>query len=73
MIRLTLDDYLKKVGVSRYRLSKLTHIGFPAIDAYYKNKVTRYDGYLLNQICNALHCELTDILHYEKDPEEENE
>ena len=67
MIRLTLDVYLNKIGMSRYRLAKLTRIGFPTIDAYYKNKLTRYDGYILDQICGALNCELSDILHYEKD------
>ncbi|MDE6707157.1 MAG: helix-turn-helix transcriptional regulator, partial [Oscillospiraceae bacterium] len=28
----------------------------------YKNRVTRYDGYILSRICEALDCEINDVL-----------
>ena len=37
------------------------------VDNYYKNKVIRYDGYVLDRICSAVDCEIGDILKYNKD------
>ena len=67
MIRLTVDRYLQKLNITRYELSKRTGINFPTIDKYYKNKVVRYDSYILDRICTALNCDITDILSFEKD------
>ena len=69
MIRLTIDNYLKKLGITRYELAKRTDISFQAIDRYYKNRVIRYDSYVLDRICAALECELCDIMEYVKDDE----
>ena len=54
MIRVTLDKLLEEHGISRYELSKRTGIQFQIIDNYYKNKVKRYDSYVLERICDAL-------------------
>ena len=67
MIKLTLDKQLEKSGITRYELSKRTGIIYHIIDGYYKNKVTRYDSYLLNKICEALECDISDIIKYSKD------
>ena len=67
MIKLTLDRYLDQNNITRYELSKKSGITFPIIDNYYKNKVVRYDSYVLDRICNALHCELYDIIEYTPD------
>ncbi len=67
MIKLTLDRYLNENNITRYELSKKSGITFPIIDNYYKNKVVRYDSYVLDRICNALHCELCDIIEYTPD------
>ena len=66
MIRLTLDKTLKKLNISRYELSKQTGIQYQVIDNYYKNKVKRYDGYVLERICEALDCKINDIIEYKK-------
>ena len=66
MIKLTLDELLKSKGITRYELSKRTGIGSPIIDKYYKNNLTRYDGYVLDRICAALDCEASDLIKYEK-------
>ncbi len=64
MVKLTLNTYLDEKGITRYQLSKLTGIGYPIIDKYYKNAITRYDSFLLDRICSALHCNITDIISY---------
>ena len=67
MVRLTIDSYLEKIGVTRYELAKRTNIKFQTIDRYYKNRVVRYDSYVLDRICAALGCSLSDIIEYVKD------
>ncbi len=66
MIRLTLDKALKKSGITRYELSKRTGIQYQIIDNYYKNKVKRYDSFVLERICDALNCQVSDIIEYKK-------
>lgn len=63
-IRLTLDTALKARGITRYELAKRTEIRYQIIDNYYKNKVVRYDSYVLARICHALNCNIGDILVY---------
>lgn len=69
MIRLTLDRYLEQVSITRYELAKRTGIRFQIIDNYYKNKVVRYDSYVLDRICEALDCDIADIIEYQKKDE----
>ena len=69
MVRLTVDKYLQKHGITRYELSKRTGIRFQILDKYYKNRVVRYDSYILDCICTALDCDISDILEYVKDGE----
>lgn len=66
MIRLTLDKALERRGVSRYELSKRTGIQYQVIDNYYKNKVKRYDSFVLERICDAIGCTISDIIEYRK-------
>ena len=67
MVKLTLDKQLAKCGITRYELSKRTGIVYHTIDSYYKNQVVRYDSYTLNKFCEALDCEVSDIIEYVKD------
>ena len=67
MVKLTVDKYLDKCGITRYELAKRTGIRFQIIDNYYKNRVVRYDSDVLNRICNALDCRISDLITYEKD------
>ncbi|MBE6574405.1 MAG: helix-turn-helix transcriptional regulator [Ruminococcaceae bacterium] len=66
MITLILDKTLTEMSISRYELSKRTGINYQIIDNYYKNKVKRYDGYVLNRICEALDCPIEKIIKYSK-------
>ena len=67
MVRLTLDKYLTKSGITRYELAKRTELKFQTIDRYYKNRVVRFDSYILDRICAALDCDVCDIIEYVKD------
>jgi len=64
MIRIKLDEALKKYSITRYELSKRTGIQYQIIDNYYKNKVIRYDSYVLERICGALDCKIEEIIEY---------
>ena len=66
MIRLTLDKLLKKSNITRYELAKRTGIQYQIIDNYYKNKVKRYDSYVLERICDTLDCKIEDVIEYRK-------
>ena len=61
-VKLKLDKTLKNLNISRYELAKQTGIRYQIIDNYYKNKVIRYDSYVLAKICAVLHCEISDLL-----------
>ena len=65
-VYLTLDTVLQHRRISRYELAKRTGIRYPIIDNYYKNKVVRYDSYVLEKICTALDCTVSDLICYEK-------
>lgn len=64
MVRLTIDRYLKDHGITRYELAKRADVKFQTIDRYYKNRVVRYDSYILDRVCAALGCALSDIIEY---------
>ena len=66
MVKLTLDRYLDERKITRYALSVKTGIRYAIVDKYYKNKVVRYDGDVLDRICRALDCSIADIMTYEK-------
>lgn len=66
MIKLTIDKCIDQRKITRYELSKRTEIAYQIIDKYYKNKVVRYDSYVLDKICEALDCDISDIIEYTK-------
>ena len=66
MIKLTFDKYINERNITRYEVAKRTGIAFQIIDKYYKNKVVRYDSYILDKICEALDCDISDIIEYTK-------
>ncbi len=67
MIRICLQELLAERNVSRYELAKRTGIQYQIVDNYFKNKVKRYDGYVLERICVALDCDVGDIVKFEKE------
>ena len=67
MIKIILDEALKKRGITRYELAKRTGIQYQIIDNYYKNKIQRYDHFVLDKICVALNCNIQDIIEFDND------
>ena len=67
MVILTIDKYLNERKITRYELAKRTEIKFQTIDRYYKNRVVRYDAYIIDKICKALDCKPCDIIEYVPD------
>ena len=67
MIRICLDKTLANLNLSRYELSKRTGIQYQIIDNYFKNKVKRYDSYVLERICTALNCEINSVIEFVKE------
>ena len=65
-VYLTLDKLLENRNMSRYELAKRTGIGYPIIDNYYKNKVVRYDSYVLERNCAALDCPISELVFYQE-------
>ncbi len=66
MVKLTLDKCLDARQITRYALSVQTGIRYAIIDKYYKNKVVRYDSDVLDRICRALDCGISDLIVYQK-------
>ena len=66
MIQLTLNKYLDEHGITRYELAKRAGIRFQIVNNYYKNKVVRYDSDILNRMCDALECDISDLIQYKK-------
>ena len=67
MVKLKIAQYLDEHNITRYELAKRTEVKFQTLDRYYKNRVVRYDSYILDRICAALECDICDILEYQKD------
>ena len=67
LIKMILDIYLDKKEISRYELSKRTGVQYQIVDNYYKNKVVRYDSYILDKFCEALDCDIKDLIEYKKE------
>ena len=71
MIRIKLDEYLKSVNITKCELSKRAKIKFQTLDNYCKNNITRYDRNILAQICTCLKCDITDIIEFISDNQDD--
>ena len=67
MVKLIIDKTLERKCISRYELAKRTGINYQIIDNYYKNKVKRYDSFVLERICLALNCDINEIIEFVKE------
>ncbi len=64
--KLTIEKYIGERNITRYQLSQGTGIRYETINRYYRNRVVRYDGFILAKICEYLNCGIGDILEYVK-------
>lgn len=63
-IKITLDEYLTKNGISKNRLAEKANLQRTQLNSYCNNKIKRPDFDVLARICFALECELSDIVCY---------
>ena len=63
-IVLTLDDFRKEKGVSKYKLCRECNLQQTQLNAYCNNSLQRVDLDVLTRICDYLECDLYDILKY---------
>ncbi|EGO88322.1 helix-turn-helix transcriptional regulator [Clostridium botulinum C] len=62
MVKFILKETLEKKDITRYKLSKLTGIDYNTLSKMFNNQATQIKLDTLNKLCNALDCEITDIL-----------
>lgn len=65
-MKVILNETLKKKGLSMLWLSKATDIRYPTIYNLCNNNTNRISFELLDKICTALDCSVSDILQEEK-------
>lgn len=66
-MQIILNDTLKKKNCSQYKLSKMTGISASTLNNLCNNKTTSIQFSVLDKICEALNCEVSDILVHQKD------
>ncbi|MGN1432314.1 MAG: helix-turn-helix domain-containing protein [Ruminococcus sp.] len=59
-------ETLKEKKISQYKLIKTYHISTGQLDRLRKNE--NVSTYTLNQLCEILDCELSDIAEYKRNP-----
>lgn len=67
VIKLRLAELLQECNMTRYELAKRTNTQYQVIDKYYKNKVVRYDSYILLRICTALDCGIEQLIEIKEE------
>ncbi|MBR2444880.1 MAG: helix-turn-helix transcriptional regulator [Clostridia bacterium] len=70
-IIIKINEILAKRGLSKNKLCHLAEMERTQLNNYCNNKITRLDTDVLARLCNALNCEIGDILEYA--PLEEND
>lgn len=65
-MKVILNDTLKRLGISQYKLSRETGIAASSLNNLCNNKTVRVDLTVLDRICEALDCEVEDILQRER-------
>lgn len=63
-IEITIDDCLKKKGISKNKLMNKAEMQRTQLNNYCNQKVQRLDMSIISKICYVLECEITDILKY---------
>lgn len=66
MIKFKLDTLLEQKNITRYKLSKLTGTDNNTLAKIYNNNSTQVKLETLDKICNALECDLHDLISYQK-------
>ncbi len=68
-IHSTLSSVLGSKRIKQSELAKMTGISKTTVNSFYNDKVTKVNYDILNKICKALDCQVSDILTYVPDEE----
>ncbi len=68
-IHSTLSAVLGSKRIKQSELAKMTGISKTTVNSFYNDKVTMVSYDVLNKICKALDCQVSDILTYVPDEE----
>ena len=63
-IKIKLDELIKKAGISKNKLSHKAEMQRTQLNKYCKNEITRLDTDVLARLCEALECDIGDILEF---------
>ncbi|MCM1235677.1 MAG: helix-turn-helix transcriptional regulator [Ruminococcus flavefaciens] len=61
-MKISIQNKLKEIGMSRYELARRIGVTYPTIDNIYKEKSTSIKFEILEAICIVLNCSPTEIL-----------
>lgn len=73
MIRITLDRVMFEKKIKVPQLIEMSGLNKNTLYALQKNEVTRIDLHTLNALCNALECDIADLLEFIPDNEKKEE
>lgn len=62
-----LEDVIKKCGITKYKLSRITNIRYDTICNYCKGNVTLINAEYLKIFCSILNCNISDIMEFKND------
>ena len=65
-IVLTIEEYRLKHGISKNKIVLGAEVQRTQFQKYCHNDVARVDLNVLARICNYLNCDISDLMHYEK-------
>lgn len=65
-ISIHLKEVIDKRGLTRYRLAKLADTRFEVVEKWSAGSVDRIDEDVLARFCYILHCDVNEIIRYDK-------
>lgn len=71
MIKIKVSDLLGKHKMNRRQLAEAANIRPNTVGALYDETIKRLDKDMLNRLCKVFDCQISDILEYIPDTEEE--
>ena len=63
-VEILLEQYLREHGISKNQASRSANMTRTRFNAYCKNTVQRVDLDVLARLCDALHCNIADLLRH---------
>lgn len=63
-INFKLSKLMEEKNISKNKLCRMTDLRFETIQGYYKGDISRIDLYVITKLCDALDCNIQDIIEY---------